>query len=117
MKRGELRWGKSPLSGPDRKKRPFLIVSDDAFNTNERYPKVMVVHLTSVQRLGGPYDWEVSIPRGIARLPKASIVKCAEIYTLMKSQLGEVIGTLPREYLDRVDRALGVALSLPLQPQ
>src|SRR5215475_4874428 len=113
MRRGEIRWAKPPLPGAERKRRPFLVVSNDAFNTHERYPKVMVVHLTTVQRASGPYDWEVNIPRGLARLRKNSIVKCAEVYTLLKTQIGDVIGTLPAEYLERVDVALAVALGLP----
>ena len=116
MRRGELRWGTPPLPGGDRKKRPFLIVSDDAFNANDRYPKVMVVHLTSARRMGGPYDWEVLLPQGTARLPKASVVKCAEIYTFMKQHLGDLIGILPREQMTKVDQALALALSLPQEP-
>lgn len=112
MRRGDLRWGTPPLPGGRPKKRPFLVVSHDAFNTNERYTKVMVVHLTSFQRLGGPYDWEVQVPRGIARLPKTSVIKCAEIYTLLKVHMGDLIGTLPGAYMQRVDRALAVALPL-----
>jgi mRNA interferase MazF len=113
MRRGEVRWGTLPSSVGDRKKRPFLVVSNDAFNANERYTKVMVVHLTSVQHLGGPFDWEVPVPRGTARLSKASVIKCAEVYTLLKTQLGELIGTLPRDLLARVDRALVMTLGLP----
>jgi mRNA-degrading endonuclease toxin of MazEF toxin-antitoxin module len=94
-------------------RRPFLVVPNDAFNVNDRYTKVMVVHLTSVQRLGGPFDWEVAVPRGAARLSKASVIKCAEVYTLLKSQLGDLIGTLPRDVLAQVDRALATALGLP----
>src|SRR5262249_10238828 len=116
MRRGEIRWGSPPLPGGERKKRPFLVVSDDAFNENEPYEKVMVVHLTSVQRAGGPFEWEVEVPRGVARLPKKSLVKCAEIYTFFKRHLGDVIGTLPRDYLDRVDRALAVGLGLADKP-
>jgi mRNA-degrading endonuclease toxin of MazEF toxin-antitoxin module len=113
MRRGEIRWSAPALVGVTRKRRPFLVISDDVFNANERYPKVMVVHLTSVQRPGGPYDWEVEVPRGIARLQKASVIKCGEIYTLLKAQLGDLVGTLPRAYLDRVDVALSLALGLP----
>jgi mRNA-degrading endonuclease toxin of MazEF toxin-antitoxin module len=97
----------------DRKRRPFLVVSNDAFNANERYTKVMVVHLTTVRRLGGPYDWEVDLPRGTAGLARASTVKCAEVYTLLKVQIGSLIGTLPREQLSRVDRAISMSLALP----
>lgn len=112
MKRGEIRWGAPALPGSARKRRPFLVVSDDAFNTNERYAKVMVVHLTSIRHPGGPFDWEIEVPRGIARLQRTSVVKCAEVYTLLKVHIGELIGTLPREYLDRVDPALGLALGI-----
>jgi mRNA-degrading endonuclease toxin of MazEF toxin-antitoxin module len=107
-------WGEPPLPGGVRKRRPFVVVSADAFNANPDYPKVMVVHLTSVRRLGGPYPWEVDLPRGAAGLPRASIAKCAEVYTLLKRHLVETSGTLPGEQLDRIDRALAVALSLPL---
>ena len=103
------------MPGGSRKQRPFLIVSADAFNRNERYRKVMVVHLTTMPRVGGPYDWEVELPRGVAGLPSASTAKCAEVYTLLKEQLTGLIGKLPREYRRRVDEALGVALDLPLQ--
>jgi mRNA-degrading endonuclease toxin of MazEF toxin-antitoxin module len=102
------------MPGGDRKKRPFLVVSDDAFNANDRYTKVLVVHLTTVARPGGPFDWEVEIPRGVARLPKKSVAKCGEIYTFFKAHIGDLIGTLPGDYMGRVDRALGVALGLPI---
>lgn len=72
----------------------------------------MVVHLTTVPRQGGPYDWEVTLPRGTAGLPLASTAKCAEVYTLWKDDLIELAGTLPREYVERLDQALKVALSL-----
>jgi len=68
MLRGELWWARVPMKGSGGKKRPMLVVSDDAFNRNERYTKVMAVHVTSVKRAGGPYDWEVPLPRGTAGL-------------------------------------------------
>jgi mRNA-degrading endonuclease toxin of MazEF toxin-antitoxin module len=91
----------------------MLIVSDDVFNENDRYPKVMVVHVTSVKRLGGPYDWEVELPRGTAGLDRTSVVKCGEIYTLWKEQLQGLVGTLPSSAMHQVDQALAIALSLP----
>jgi mRNA-degrading endonuclease toxin of MazEF toxin-antitoxin module len=114
MRRGEVWWAKIPLQGRASKRRPVLVISDDAFNRNERYPKVMVVHLTSVERLGGPFEWEVPLPRGTAGLSRSSVVKCGEIYTLWKEQLQGPAATLPRELMQRVDRALAVALSLPV---
>ena len=67
---------------------------------------------SATPRPGGPYDWEVDLPRGVAGLPSTSTAKCAEVYTLLKDQLIALIGTVPREYLRRVDAALTLALSL-----
>jgi len=106
------------LPGGSRKKRPFVIVSSDAFNRNELFRKVMVVHLTSAPRHSGPYDWEVSLPQGTAGLPAASIAKCAEVYTFHKDHLSELVGTLPLDFVHRIDRALAIALALrvPAEP-
>jgi mRNA-degrading endonuclease toxin of MazEF toxin-antitoxin module len=112
VRRGEVRWGEPPIPGAARKRRPFLVVSDDAFNANDRYAKILVVHLTPARRAGGPYEWEVEVLRGVAGLPQSSLVKCNEVYTLFKTQLGPLLGTLPRQHLQAVDRALCVALSL-----
>ena len=103
------------MKGSRDKKRPMLVVSDDAFNRNERYTKVMTVHVTAVKRLGGPYDWEVSLLRGTAGLKHASVAKCGEIYTLWKDQLDGSAGTLPAGMMRQIDRALAAALNLRLE--
>lgn len=112
MRRGEIWWGAPSLPGGSSKRRPFLVVSDDAFNRNERYGKIMVVHLTTATRVGGPFRWEVDVPRGVAGMPAASLVKCGEIYTLLKTHLTTLAGTLPPAYVARVDRALAITLGL-----
>ena len=116
MVRGEVWWAGPRMPGGSRKRRPMLIVSDDSFNRNERYSKVVVVHLTSVKRLGGPFDWEVAVKKGTAGLDKASVVKCAEVYTLLKEQLDQKVGTLPASLMGEVDRALSVAFGLAAAP-
>ncbi len=88
------------------------MVSGDAFNANELYLKVLVVHLTSVHRPGGPYPWEVEIPKGVAGLPRSSTAKCAEVYTFFKSDLTGQVGTLPADKLAEVNSALSLALEL-----
>ncbi|MGH7856388.1 MAG: type II toxin-antitoxin system PemK/MazF family toxin [Candidatus Binatia bacterium] len=112
MQRGEVWWGRPALPGGSRKRRPFLIVSHDAFNRNERYPRVMVVHLTTIHRAEGPYPWEVDLPRGAGGLTVGSVAKCGEIYTLLKSHLTALSGAIRNEQMERVDRALGVALGM-----
>ena len=113
MRRGEVWWAAPRLPGGSGKRRPFLVVSSDVFNANPRYPKVMVVHLTTVPRSAIP-DWEVGLARGVAKLPASSTAKCGEVYTLTKDQLEQLVGTLPADHMARVDRALAVALALPV---
>jgi mRNA-degrading endonuclease toxin of MazEF toxin-antitoxin module len=112
VRRGDVWWGTPPLPGGSRKRRPFLVVSADAFNRNDRYPTVMVVHLTTTHRSGDSFPWEVEVPRGIAGLDATSTVKCNEVYTLLKMHLEAPTGTLPRSYLERVDGALALSLGL-----
>ena len=114
MKRGEIWWARIPMRGAGDVRHPMLIVSDNVFNTNPRYPKVMVVHISSVKRLQGPYAWEVPLPKRTGGLTRSSIIKCAEIYTLWKEQLRESVGTAPQSIMAQVDRALALALSLPV---
>ena len=112
MHRGEVWWGRPSILGGSRKRRPFVVVSHDAFNQNDRYPKVMVVHLTSVRRLGAGYAWEVDLPRGAGGLSVASVAKCGEVYTLFKTSLDERTGSLRAEQLEQIDAALALALGL-----
>ncbi len=117
MLRGEVWWAKTPLSGGSRKRRPFLILSADAFNINERYPKVMAIHLTSLRRVGGPYPWEVELHRGEGGMPMGSIAKCGEIFTLLKEQFDSRVGMLTAARMHDIERALSVALSLRLSTE
>jgi len=112
VRRGEIWWGAPAIPGQDQKRRPFLVVSDDVFNRNDAYTKVLVVHLTTVRRTGEPYPWEVEIPRGGGAIPKGSVAKCAEVYTLFKRDLDERIGALSNPTMAEVDHALSVALGL-----
>lgn len=96
-----------------RKRRPVLIVSNDSFNRNERYPLVVAVHVTSVHRAAGLPTWEVEIPKHAANLERPSIAKCAELYTLPKQRLESRIGAVSADVMRRVDRAVAIALALP----
>lgn len=112
MRRGEIWWARPRLAGGSAKRRPFVVVSADGFNENPRYGKVLVVHLTSRQRPGEPYSWEVDLRRGAGGLKYQSIAKCAEVYTVLKDNLDELSGSLRRDEMVQIDRALSVALEL-----
>ena len=113
MRRGEVWWATPTMDGGSRKKRPVLVVSNDVFNANSRSPKVVVIHLTTAVHPGGPFLWEVEVPRGAAGLGRTSTAKCAEPYTVRKEVLSEHIGQLSPLLMAGVDAAIARALSLP----
>jgi mRNA-degrading endonuclease toxin of MazEF toxin-antitoxin module len=115
MRRGEVWWATPRMAGGSRKQRPVLVISSDVFNENRRYPKVVVVHLTSQVHPGAPFLWEVEVPRGGAGLKQMSIAKCAEPYTLLKEMLTQQVGQLSARLMADVDAALGRSLSLRLE--
>ena len=112
MRRGEIRWGNPTIPGVRRKRRPFVVVSDDLFNRNDRYEKILVVHLTTSMHVVGPFPWEVHLPRGTAGLDAACLAKCNEVYTLLKTELGELIGVLAPDLMRSVDAGLKTSLGL-----
>lgn len=113
MIRGEIWWARPSLVGGSRKRRPFVIVSNDVFHRNTAYPKVLAVHVTTALHEKGPFPWEVELPRGAAGLGYRSTIKCGEVYTLLKADLEEPCGALTREQLATVDGCLLLALGLP----
>jgi mRNA interferase MazF len=46
-------------------------------------------------------------------LPKDSVVRCTEVYTVFRDLLMERVGRVPRGRMAEVDRALALYLALP----
>lgn len=91
--------------------RPAVIVQNDGFNTNERYPLTIVVAVTTKGR---------ELPN-IVPVPKTaenglwevvSYVKCEQIQTISKDRLGRRLGRLTDEEIRKVGTALKRVLSL-----
>ena len=77
--------------------RPILILSHDVFN--ERSGTVLAMAITSQpQRAGFPLTYELSS----FILPKKSWVKISRIRTLPSERLGNKIGNISLEELDKI---------------
>jgi mRNA interferase MazF len=112
VRRGEIYWldWNPPRGSEQAGRRPGLIVQNDPFNTNARYPNTIVVALTTKGR---------NVPTHIAIDPSAanglqqrSYVKCEQVMTVSKERLGGLIGELDAGEMARVSRALKRVLSL-----
>ena len=88
----------------------MLVVQADSFNTSNIGTIVASV-ITSNPRLGAA-PGNVTLPRGVSRLPKDSIVNVSQVVTLDRSALGERVASLDRETMDEVAAGLRLVLDL-----
>lgn len=101
--RGEIHWADlNPTRGHEQAgQRPVLILSHDIFN--EHSGTVIAVALTSQpQKAGFPLTLELES----AKLPKRSWVKISQIRTLANERIGDLLGKVSDEEIDKVIEGL-----------
>ena len=109
MKRGDIYFADlDPVIGSEQGgKRPVLLIQN---NLGNRFsPTVIILPLTS--RTGKKAlrtHVPVSPPQG--GITKPSIILCEQVRTVEKSRLLQRLGTLPREKMALVERALAAAM-------
>ena len=94
IRQGEVYWidfGPAAGSAPA-ERHPCVVVQSDTFNRS-RIPTTVVCLITSnLGRSGAPGN--VTLKKGDANLPKASVVNVSQLLTVDKSDLAERTGRL-----------------------
>jgi len=110
--RGEIWWVDfgDPLGSEPGYVRPALVVSSDRFN-GSRIRTVIVSAVTSNVRLSAA-PGNVELARGVAGLPKDSVVNVSQTLVVDRSRLVSRVGQLPSHHLRRVDDGLRLVLAL-----
>ena len=92
--------------------RPVVIVSRDAINNASNV--VIGVPCTTFRAGRRVYPSQVLIRAGEAGLDHDSVALGEQVRALAKSRLGRQLGTLQPPTLRQMERALAIALDLPL---
>jgi mRNA interferase MazF len=106
IRQGEVHWiefGK-PIGSEPARRRPCVIVQNDAFNASA-ISTVVVVMITSNLRLGQAFG-NVTLRKGEAGLRRKSVANVSQIATVDRSVLNGRIGVLSRRRLDEVLRGV-----------
>jgi mRNA interferase MazF len=115
VNRGEVYWADlSPRSGSEQGgRRPVIVISNDAFNTNQHWNSVIVVPISSSDRQRRRGPTAVAIPAGEAGLSVESVALCHQVTTLDRAKLTRFLGRLSSTVLTQVEQGLAIALQLP----
>lgn len=87
--------------------RPALVIQNDI--GNEKAPTTIVAAISSSVRLY-PMNVEINPPEG--GLDRPSIIKTSQILTVSKERLEKCLGTLGKERMGEVDKAIKLSLAL-----
>jgi mRNA interferase MazF len=106
MKRGEVWWVafEASVGGEIRKRRPAVIISNDA--ANRHLNRVQVVPLSSKTGRVYPSEAVVTLVR------RKSKAMADQLTTVSKQRLTERMGRLSETDLDKVERAVKIQLAL-----
>lgn len=97
IRQGDVYWVdfSEPSGSEPGYRHPHVVIQNNLFNSS-RINTVVVCTLTSNLKRGlAPGN--VTLRKGEAKLPKASVVNVSQIFTVNKADLVEKIGTLSRE--------------------
>lgn len=115
MRRGEIRW--VALDQGDerhsRAQRPAVIVSNDGANAAAARRGVGVVTVVPLTTSSAPAQpFQVSLPAGQGGLRRDAKALAEHVRTVGADRVGPSIGTVPLEYLRKIDDALRLHLGI-----
>lgn len=115
MRRGDVVWvDLDPArAGEAHKRRPAVIVSNDGANrTAERLGRGVVTVVPVTSNIERVYPFQVLLPAKRCDLAHDSKAQAEQIRSVARDRIGAVVGQLPADLLDDLDRALRLHLAL-----
>jgi mRNA interferase MazF len=112
IRRGQIWWVDfgEPRDSEPTFRHPALVLQRDEVNAS-KLATVVVCVLTSTQALAAA-PGNTLLPKRFTGLPKDSVANASQIATVNKDDLHQIVGTVPRQLLDKVAAGLRWFLQL-----
>ena len=115
MRRGEIRVVEfDPATGAEGyKRRPAVIVSNDAANTTaQRLGRGVVTVVPVTSNVARVYPFQVLLPASATGLTRDSKAQAEQVRSVAVERIGPVVGTLDPGLTEALDEALRLHLAL-----
>lgn len=114
IRRGDIFYADlSPVVGSEQGGvRPVLIIQN---NVGNRYSPTIIAGAITSQLTKAKLPTHIEVQKGQFGLPKDSVILLEQLRTLDKRRLREKLGTLDRDTLRRVDKAILISLGFAEQ--
>ncbi len=102
IQQGDIYWIEleEPTGSEPGYSHPHVIVQNNVFNASRIHTVIACALTSNVRRAQAPGN--VLLEKGEANLPKQSVVLVSQIFTVDKSQLGELIGTVSERRVKQI---------------
>lgn len=112
MNRGEVWWADlaEPRGSEPGKRRPVVIVQDDALNRSKLRTAMVVPLTTNLKRGAAPGN--VTLARAHTKLKAESVALVCQVLSVDRVFLTERVAALPATAMQRIDAGLRLVLAL-----
>ncbi|GHU75256.1 mRNA interferase [Spirochaetia bacterium] len=107
MVKGEIWWANlptAPYGSEPGKRRPVLIVQNDAFNRSAIQTTICAVITSNMKLAQLPAN--ILLEKSVSSLERTSVVNFSQIITIDKSRLSELVSMLPKNYIATINASI-----------
>ncbi|GHU53078.1 hypothetical protein FACS1894200_13640 [Spirochaetia bacterium] len=105
--KGEVWWANlpaDPYRSEPGKRRPILIIQNDAFNRSAIQTTICAVITSNMKLARLPAN--ILLEKSVSGLERASVVNFSQIITVDKSRLTEQVSMLPKNYIAKINASI-----------
>lgn len=112
IKRGEIWWADlpEPEGSMPGFRHPIVVIQSDEFNRSNLTTVIGIVITSNMRLAAMPGNVELGARQ--SGLPRDSVVSMTQIVTANKSDLMELVGSLPEAKIEQIEAGLRLVLSL-----